>query len=423
MQADLIIENCHLATMHGARYGEVPDGLVAVHDGRIAWVGPRREAPPFTPADRIDGDGGWLTPGLVDCHTHLVFGGDRAAEFELRLSGATYEEIARAGGGILSTVKATRGATETALLEASARRLARLEAEGVTTVEIKSGYGLDTDNELKMLRVARRLGEAAPARPGQPAAGEGASARVVTSLLAAHAVPPEYQGRADDYIDLVCEEIVPAAAAQGLADAVDAFCERIAFSPAQCQRVFAAARRHGLPVKLHADQLSNGGGAALAARSGALSAEHLEHTDEAGVAAMAAVGTVAVLLPGAYYFLRESQAPPVAAFREHGVPIAIATDCNPGSSPLLSPLLAMNMACTLFRLTPAEALAGFTVHAAAALGLGDRIGRIAPGLLADLALWDVGRPAELAYLMGASPLTRRIRATSSSAPHPTSPRP
>ncbi len=421
MQADLIIENCHLATMQGTLYGEVPDGLVAVHDGRIAWVGPRREAPRFTAADRIDGGGGWLTPGLVDCHTHLVFGGARAAEFELRLQGASYEEIARAGGGILATVKATRGASEAALLAASARRLARLAAEGVTTVEIKSGYGLDTASELKMLRVARQLGGRAPAQ-AVPAAVD-PPARVVTSLLAAHAVPPEYQGRADDYVDLVCAEIIPAAAAEGLADAVDAFCERIAFSPAQCERVFAAARRHGLPVKLHADQLSNGGGAALAARCGALSAEHLEHTAEAGVAALAAAGTVAVLLPGAFYFLRESQVPPVAALRRHGVPIAIATDCNPGSSPLLSPLFAMNMACTLFRLTPAEALAGFTVHAAAALGLGDRIGRIAPGLLAELALWDVARPAELAYLMGASPLTQRIRATSSRASHPTVPQP
>jgi imidazolonepropionase len=422
MQADLIIENCHLATMQGALYGEVPDGLVAVHDGRIAWAGLRRDAPPCSAADRIDGGGGWLTPGLVDCHTHLVFGGDRAAEFELRLEGASYEEIARAGGGILSTVKATRSASEATLLVASASRLARLEAEGVTTVEIKSGYGLDTASELKMLRVARQLGERALGQAAPSAIGGDPPARVVTSLLAAHAVPPEYQGRADDYVDLVCEEIIPAAAAEGLADAVDAFCERIAFSPAQCERVFAAARRHGLPVKLHADQLSNGGGAALAARCGALSAEHLEHTDEAGVAALAAAGTVAVLLPGAFYYLRESQVPPVAALRRHGVPIAIATDCNPGSSPLLSPLFAMNMACTLFRLTPAEALAGFTVHAAAALGLGDRIGRIAPGLLAELALWDVARPAELAYLMGASPLTRRIRATSS-ASHPTVPQP
>jgi imidazolonepropionase len=398
MRMDLVLENCNLATMDGPGYGALPDGLVAVRQGRIAWSGARRDAPDFEATDRIDGGGGWLTPGLVDCHTHLVHGGNRAAEFEQRLQGVSYEEISRAGGGILSTVRATREATEAALLESARARLATLAEEGVTTVEIKSGYGLDTENELKILRVARRLGE-----------DRAGATRVVTTLLAAHALPPEFAGRADDYIDEVCEVMIPAAAAAGLADAVDAFCEGIAFSPGQCARVFEAARRHRLPVKLHADQLSNLGGAALIARHGGLSADHLEHADEAGIAALAAAGTVAVLLPGAFYFLRETQLPPVASLRGHGVRMALATDFNPGTSPLLSPLLAMNMACTLFRLTPAEALAGFTVHAAAALGLGGEIGRIAPGLRAELALWDIREPAELAYLMGARPLATVIR--------------
>ena len=397
-QVDLIVENCSLATMDGPDYGAVEDGLVAIESGRIAWAGRRGEAPDFACGERIDGAGGWLTPGLVDCHTHLVYGGNRSAEFELRLQGASYEELARAGGGILSTVRATREATEAELLRSTRARLATLAAQGVTTVEIKSGYGLDTENELKILRVARRLGED-PAGP----------ARVVTTLLAAHALPPDFAGRADDFIEQVCQVMIPAAVAAGLADAVDAFCEGIGFTPAQCAKVFEAARRHGVPVKLHADQLSNLGGAALAARCGALSADHLEYTDEAGVAAMAAAGTVAVLLPGAFYCLRETRLPPVAALVAQGVRIALATDCNPGSSPLLSPLLVMNMGCTLFRLTPAQALAGFTVHAAAALGLGDEIGRIAPGLRAELALWDIERPADLAYMIGANPLVTVIR--------------
>jgi imidazolonepropionase len=404
-----VIEHCRAATMAGPgpvtapaddRWGSIDDALVAIGaDGRIAWVGARAEAPRFAAMqpggpERIDAGGGWLTPGLVDCHTHLVYGGDRAHEFELRLGGATYEAIARAGGGIAATVAATRTAADAVLLAQSARRLARLLAEGVTTVEIKSGYGLDDATELRMLATARALGERHPVR-------------VVTTLLAAHALPAEYAGRPDAYVDHVVESLLPAATARGLADAVDAFCERIAFSPAQCERVLAAARARGLPVKLHADQLSDLGGAALAARLGALSADHLEYTSEAGVAAMAAAGTVAVLLPGAFYTLRETRLPPIDALRRHGVPIAIATDCNPGSSPLLSPLLAMNLACTLFRLTPAEAFAGFTVHAARALGLQREIGAIAPGLRADLALWDVGRPAELAYAMGAAPLVAR----------------
>lgn len=398
MRVDLVVENCSLATMEGPQYGAIPDGLVAVQDGRIAWAGPRAEAPPFDAIDRIDGSGGWLTPGLIDCHTHLVYAGNRSAEFEMRLQGATYEDIARAGGGILSTVKATRAASEAHLLDVSRARLATLVAEGVTTVEIKSGYGLDTENELKMLRVARRLGEDSPG-----------ATRVVTTLLAAHALPPEFAGRSDAYIDEVCDVMIPAAAAAGLADAVDAFCEGIGFSPAQCDKVLQAARRHGLQVKLHADQLSNLGGAALIAQHQGLSAEHLEYMDEAGAAALGAAGTVAVLLPGAFYFLRETRLPPVAELRRHGVRIALATDCNPGSSPLLSPLLTMNLACTLFRLTPAEALAGFTVNAAAALGLGEEIGRIAPGLRAELALWNVERPAELAYMLGAEPLSTVIR--------------
>ena len=403
MRMDLVVENCNLATMNGpgtgsAGYGAVEDGLVAVREGRIAWAGPRVEAPAFEADDRLDGGGGWLTPGLVDCHTHLVHGGSRAAEFELLLQGASYEDIARAGGGILSTVNATRQASEAQLLESARPRLAALAEEGVTTVEIKSGYGLDTANELKMLRVARRLG-----------ADRADATRVVTTLLAAHALPPEFAGRADDYIDEVCESMIPAAAAEGLADAVDAFCEGIAFSEAQCERVLQSARRHGLPVKLHADQLSNLGGAALVARLGGLSADHIEYADEAGVAALGAAGSVAVLLPGAFYFLRETQLPPVDALRRHGVRIALATDFNPGSSPLLSPRLIMNMACTLFRLTPAEALAGFTVNAAAALGLGGEIGRIAVGLRAELALWHVDRPAELAYMIGPHPLATVVR--------------
>jgi imidazolonepropionase len=398
MNVDLVVENCNLASMNGPQYGTVEDGLVAIREGRIVWVGTRADAPSLAAVDRIDGGGGWLTPGLIDCHTHLVHGGSRAAEFEMRLQGASYEEIARAGGGILSTVNATRLATEAQLLESARPRLATLAEEGVTTVEIKSGYGLDTANELKMLRVARRLGR-----------DRADATRVVTTLLAAHALPPEYAGRADAYIDEVCDVMIPAAAAEGLADAVDAFCEGIAFSPAQCTRVFEAARRHRLPVKLHADQLSNLGGAALVARHGGLSADHIEHADEAGAAALAAAGTVAVLLPGAFYFLRETQLPPVAALRKHAVRIALATDFNPGSSPLLSPRLIMNMACTLFRLTPAEALAGFTVNAAAALGLGDQVGRIAPGLRAELALWNISHPAELAYMLGPNPLATVIR--------------
>jgi imidazolonepropionase len=387
---DAIWLNGNLATMDGEGYGAIEGGAVAARNGRIAWVGRRVDLPSgWSAAVEHDCRGGWLTPGLIDCHTHLVHAGDRAGEFEQRLQGARYEDIARAGGGIVSTVRATRAASERDLLAQSSRRLAALMAEGVTTVEIKSGYGLDTATECRMLRVARQL-EASCAT------------RVRTTFLGAHALPPEYAGRADAYIDLVCGEMLPAIKAENLADAVDAFCENIGFTPAQTARVFERARELGLPVKLHADQLSDLGGGALAARYHALSADHLEYTSDESLRAMAAAGTVAVLLPGAYYFLRETRLPPLEGLRRHGVPIAIATDCNPGSSPCTSLLLMLNMACTLFRLTPAEALAGVTRHAARALGLGGEAGRIAPGLRADFALWEIERPAQLAYAFGAN---------------------
>jgi imidazolonepropionase len=395
-ECDLVVVNVNLATMaHGARYGEVRDGALTADDGHITWVGPRAELPRVRTAVELDGRGRWLTPGLIDCHTHLVYAGNRALEFERRLDGATYEEIARAGGGILSTVRATRAASEADLVRQSEPRLRRLLAEGVTTIEIKSGYGLDLGTELKLLRVARGL-----------CAAQGIDVR--TTLLAAHALPPEYAGRADDYIALVCDEIIPAAVRERLVDAVDAFCERIAFSPAQVRRVFESARRERIRVKLHADQLSDLGGASLAAENDALSADHLEHASAEGIDALARAGTSAVLLPGAYYFLREQHAPPVAQLRAAGVPIAIATDCNPGTSPATSLLLMLNMACTLFRLTPEEALAGVTSNAARALGASDR-GRLAPGTRADLALWDVADPAELAYALGANPLAGVVR--------------
>ncbi|WP_187973360.1 imidazolonepropionase [Aquibium microcysteis] len=379
-----------------APYGLVSGGAVGVEDGRIAFVGPQDDIPADWRGVGTEAFGGRLmTPALVDCHTHLVFGGDRAREFELRLQGATYEEIARAGGGIVSTVAATRALSEDDLVAAALPRLDRLIAEGVGTVEIKSGYGLTVDDELKMLRAARRLGELRPVR-------------VNTSYLGAHAVPAEYKGRSDAYLDEVVLPGLDAAHAAGLADAVDGFCEGIAFSPAQIARVFDRAAVLGLPVKLHAEQLSDLGGAKLAAFCGALSADHLEYLGDDGVSAMAAAGTVAVLLPGAFYFLRETRLPPVAALREARVPIALATDCNPGSSPMTSLLLAMNMGCTFFRLTPEEALAGVTRNAARALGLADEIGTIAPGKRAELAIWDVAHPAELAYRIGFNPLYRRI---------------
>lgn len=384
--------HARLATMQegaAAPYGLVEDGALAVDGGRIAWVGPRGDLPArFRGAVEHDAQGRLLTPGLVDCHTHLVYAGDRAREFEARLNGASYEAIARAGGGILSTVRATRAAGEDALLAQSRVRLRALLAEGVTTVEIKSGYGLSHEAEARCLRVARALGRVE-------------RVAVRTTFLGAHALPPEFAGRADDYVAEVCRMMGELHRA-GLVDAVDAFCESIAFTPAQTRRVFDAARALGLPVKLHAEQLGDSGGAALAAAYGALSCDHLEWLGEDGARAMARAGSVAVLLPGAFYFLRETRTPPVALLRQHGIPIAVATDCNPGTSPCTSLLLMLNMACTLFRLTPEEAFAGVTRHAARALGLADR-GVLAPGLRADFVLWDAAHPAELSYAMGLDP--------------------
>jgi imidazolonepropionase len=387
--ADKLWRNARLATMTGDGLGVVEHGAVAATGESISYVGPDANAPDA--AEIIDCDGRWITPGLIDCHTHLVHAGNRAKEFEARLDGATYEEIARAGGGILSTVTATRAASEEELVASALPRLDQLIGEGVTTVEIKSGYGLTLDDELKMLRAARRLGEVR-------------NVHVRTTLLAAHAVPPEYKGDADGYVDLVCDTIIPAAT--GLADAVDAFCEGIGFTPHQTDRIFTAATAHDLPVKLHAEQLSNLNGAALAAHHGALSADHLEHLDAAGIAAMAASGTVATLLPGAFYFTREERRPPVSALRDAGVPIALATDCNPGTSPMASILLAMNMGATFFRLTVTECLRGVTVNAARALGTNG--GTLQPGRPADLAIWDISDPAELVYRIAANPLHARV---------------
>jgi imidazolonepropionase len=390
--APKVLVNARLATMASPVEGR---GAIAVAEGRIQWAGREPDLPgDYSRYPCEDLEGRLVTPAPIDCHTHIVHGGHRAREFEMRLEGASYEEIARAGGGIVSTVAATRAASEEELLEQALPRLDALLAEGASCLEVKSGYGLDIDTELRMLRVARRL--EAERR-----------VRVKTSFLGAHAVPADYRGRADAYIDDVCLPALRAAHAEGLVDAVDGFCEGIAFSVDQIDRVFIEARRLGLPVKLHAEQLSHLGGAALAARHRALSADHLEYAGVQDVRAMADAGTVAVLLPGAFYFIRETRLPPLAAFRAHGVPIALASDCNPGSSPLTSLLLAMNMACTLFRMTPDEALRGVTVNAARALGLNDS-GAIAPGLRADLAVWNVDTPAELAYRIGFNPLHRRI---------------
>ena len=397
MRCDRVWINARLATLAPDRegLGIVEDGVVASLDGRIAYAGPAAEAPAFETAEIVDVEGRWITPGLIDPHTHLVFAGDRAHEFELRLAGASYEEIARSGGGIVSTMRATRAATEEELVAAALLRLDALIAEGVTTVEIKSGYGLSLDDETKSLRAARTLGEIR--RVG-----------ISATFLGAHALPPEYRDDPDGYVDLVCERMIPAIAARGLADAVDGFCEGIGFSPAQIRRVFEAARDRGLPVKLHAEQLSNLSGAALAVEFDALSADHLEHLDAAGVAAMAASRTVATLLPGAYYFTRETQVPPIAALRQAGVPMALATDCNPGTSPLTSPLLVMNMAATLFRMTVEECLAGVTREAARALDLLHDRGTLEAGKACDLAIWDIERPAELVYRMGFNPLHARV---------------
>ncbi|OBV37357.1 imidazolonepropionase [Janthinobacterium psychrotolerans] len=391
MAWDLLLTNVHLATMAGDDgYGEILDGAIAVKDGRIAWLGPWAALPTSQAATVHDGGGCWLTPGLIDCHTHIVHAGSRSDEFEARLNGASYQDIARAGGGIASTVRATRAASEAALLRQSLPRVLALLAEGVTTIEIKSGYGLALEGEAKMLRVARAIGEQLPVS-------------VRTTFLGAHALPAEYAGRPDDYIDLVCRQMLPVIASAGLMDAVDAFCENIGFTPAQTRRVLEAAQALGLPVKLHAEQLSDQGGAALVASLGGLSADHLEFLSEDGIAAMARHGTVAVLLPGAYYFLRETQPPPIAALRAAGVPMAVSTDCNPGTSPMTSLLLAMNMACTLWRLTPQEALAGATIMAARALGLQHDRGSLAAGKRADFALWRIARPADLSYAIGFNP--------------------
>ncbi|GAB2849075.1 imidazolonepropionase [Pseudoduganella ginsengisoli] len=385
---DLLVTNVHLATMVDG-YGELRDGAIAVKDGRIAWLGAAADADRAQAADVRDGAGCWLTPGLIDCHSHIVHAGNRSDEFEARLNGATYEDIARAGGGIMSTVRATRQASDDELLAQSLPRVRSLLAEGVTTLEIKSGYGLSLESEAKMLRVARRIGKELPVN-------------VATTFLGAHALPPEFAGRADDYVAEVCNMIAPLAE-QGLADAVDAFCERIGFSREQTEKVFQAAARHGLPVKLHAEQLSDQQGAQLVAQCGGLSADHLEHLTQEGIDAMAKAGTVAVLLPGAYYFLRDTTPPPVAALRAAGVPMAVATDNNPGTSPMASLLLALNMVCTLWRLTPLEALAGATVHAARALGRQDDIGTLEVGKRADFALWNIARPADLSYAFGFNP--------------------
>ena len=400
MSQPVLYRGARLATLAdpAGGLGLVEDGALLVRDGRIAYAGPLAGLPAAAAAgaEPVDCGGRLVTPGLIDCHTHLVHGGERSNEFEMRLAGAAYEDIARAGGGIVSSVKATRAASDDDLLAGAAARLDRLIAEGVTTVEVKSGYGLDLATEARSLRVARRLGEAR-------------DIGVRTSFLGAHALPPEAAGDKDRFAGLVADAMLPALAAEGLVDAVDGFCEGIAFSPAQIARVFDAARGLGLPVKLHADQLSDLGGAALAARYGALSADHLEHASEAGAAALAASGTVAVLLPGAFYFLRETQRPPVAAFRRHGTRMAVATDYNPGTSPLTSLLFAANMAATLFRLTVDECLAGITREAARALGLLAETGTLEAGKWADLAVWDVERPAELLCRIGFNPLHRRIR--------------
>lgn len=397
MDCDRVWTNARLATLAPAMrgLGVFDEGIVAARNGRILYVGPAHDAPALKAAETIDCDGRWITPGLIDPHTHLIHGGDRAHEFELRLAGATYEEIARAGGGIASTVKETRALDEAGLITTALPRLDALIAEGATTVEIKSGYGLSLEHERRTLQAARRLGERRPVS-------------ICTTFLGAHALPLEFAGDADGYIDLICREMIPTLVAEGLIDAVDAFCEDIGFTLAQTRRVFDAARAHGLPVKLHAEQLSNQHGAALAAEFGALSADHLEYLDDAGIAAMARAGVVATLLPGAYYFMRETQMPPISALRTAGVPMALATDCNPGTSPLTSLLLTMNMAATLFRMTVDECLAGVTREAARALGQIDHVGTLEVGKRCDLAIWDIERPAELVYRMGFNPLHARV---------------
>ena len=395
---DRLLVDCRIATMEpapGNPLGIVESGAIAIDDGRIVRVGKRTELAGFRAKEVVALGGAWVTPGLVDCHTHLIFGGTRAEEHAMRRAGATYEEIAKAGGGIALTVKATKAASDDKLLASAAMRLDALMRGGVTTIEVKSGYALDVEGELRMLRCAAAL-----------AASE--AVRIVPTLLALHALPAEYVDRREDYVAMVAEQLIPRAARERLATSVDAFCEGIAFTPAEVERIFTAAHAHGLPVRLHAEQLSNQNGAALAARYKALSADHLEHLDEAGAKAMAKAGTIAVLLPGAFYALQESRKPPLALLRKHHVPIAIATDCNPGTSPLLSPTLAMNMACTLFGLTPEESLAGMTINAARALGLAHDVGSIAAGKAADLAVWRIDTLAELGYWIGLPGPERRI---------------
>ena len=387
-------QHCHIATMAHGNYSIIEDAALVTVGSLIEWIGPRSEVPAADYAQVHDLHGAWVTPGLIDCHTHTVFGGNRSGEFEQRLQGVSYADIAAQGGGIASTVRATRAASEDELFESAHKRLRSLLRDGVTTVEIKSGYGLDLASERKLLRVIRRLGDALPVS-------------VRATCLAAHALPPEYKDRADAYIDHICSEMLPALAAEGLVDAVDAFCEYLAFSPAQVERVFKVARQLGLPVKLHAEQLSSLHGSSLAARYQALSADHLEFMTEDDAIAMAAAGTVAVLLPGAFYFLRETQLPPMEALRKHGVKIAIASDLNPGTSPALSVRLMLNMACTLFRMTPEEALAGATQHAATALGMGATHGSLEVGKVADFVAWQIDRPADLAYWLGGE-LDKRV---------------
>jgi len=388
--------NCHAATMAQGKYSVIERAAIVTGENRIEWIGPEEKLPPGGDAREHDLGGAWVTPGLIDCHTHLVFGGNRSLEFEQRLQGVDYATIAAQGGGIASTVRATRAASEDELYASARKRALHLMRDGVTTLEVKSGYGLDLPNERKMLRVARRLGQTLPLT-------------ISATCLAAHALPPDYAGRADDYIDEVARRMLPLLAVEGLIDAVDAFCEHLAFTPAQVERVFQAARELGLPVKLHAEQLSSLHGAALAARYGAWSADHLEYLTESDVLAMAQAGTVAVLLPGAFYALRETRLPPIDLLRRHGVPIAISSDLNPGTSPALSLRLMLSMACTLFRLTPEEALAGATAHAAKALGLQATHGTLEAGKYADFVAWEVQHPAELAYWIGGDLPKRVVR--------------
>ncbi|HEK1009539.1 TPA: imidazolonepropionase [Pseudomonas putida] len=389
-------QHCHAATMAQGSYSIIEDAAIISNAGLIEWIGPRAAVPALGITRTVDLGGAWVTPGLIDCHTHAVFGGNRSGEFEQRLQGVSYAEIAAQGGGIASTVRATRAASEDELFASARQRVQALMRDGVTTIEVKSGYGLDLANERKMLRVARRLADELPLA-------------VRATCLAAHALPPEYAGRADDYIAHICDEMLPALAREGLVDAVDAFCEHLAFSPAQVERVFIKARELGLPVKLHAEQLSSLHGSSLAARYQALSADHLEFMTEEDAIAMAEAGTVAVLLPGAFYFLRETQLPPMEALRRHGVKIALASDLNPGTSPGLSLRLMLNMGCTLFRMTPEEALAGVTTHAATALGLGHSHGTLEPGKAADFVAWHIERPADLAYWLGGDLPKRVVR--------------